>query len=217
MKGKIFIAAIIGLVVLVATIWYFSLYSTRPEVAETSQDSTANSQKKPSETSEDNKFANLKGDKFDEAYLADMLAHHEGAVNVAEQAQAATRQENIRSLAVNITSTQSREMFDMRQWQQAWGYEATNNAGHNSHSGDGADMSGDMVQMQNSLSGLTGEAFDKEFLKQMIVHHQQAVEMSQYADTNAKHQEVKDLARNVIATQNSEINQMKQWQDTWGY
>ena len=51
----------------------------------------------------------------------------------------------------------------------------------------------------------------------MIVHHEQAVEMSKYAADNAKHQEVKDLASAVISAQTTEINQMKQWQKQWGY
>ena len=78
-------------------------------------------------------------------------------------------------------------------------------------------MSGDMVEMQNKLQGLTGEAYDKEFLKQMILHHEQAVEMSKYASTNSKHQEIKDLASVVISAQKAEIAQMKQWQQEWGY
>ena len=49
----------------------------------------------------------------------------------------------------------------------------------------------------------------------MILHHQQAVDMSKYADTNAKHQEVKDLARAVITAQEKEIADMKSWQQKW--
>jgi len=71
--------------------------------------------------------------------------------------------------------------------------------------------------MQNKLQGLKGEAYDKEFLKQMILHHEQAVEMSQYAAANAKHQEIKDLASAVIGAQTKEIEQMKQWQKDWSY
>ena len=51
----------------------------------------------------------------------------------------------------------------------------------------------------------------------MILHHEQAIEMSRYAETNANHQELKDLAREVIAAQTKEIEQMKQWQQEWGY
>ncbi len=108
-------------------------------------------------------------------------------------------------------------MIQMREWQKAWGFEITNSGGHMSHGGGGAEMAGDMVEMMNKLKGLTGEAYDEEFLKQMILHHEQAIEMSVDADTNAKRQEIKDLARDVITAQSAEIKQMKQWQKEWGY
>ena len=78
-------------------------------------------------------------------------------------------------------------------------------------------MGDDMANMESKLNGLSGEAYDKEFLKQMILHHQQAVDMSKYADTNAKHQEVKDLAQAVITAQEKEIADMKSWQQKWGF
>ena len=105
----------------------------------------------------------------------------------------------------------------MREWQKAWGYKETMSGGHMSHGGAGMDMGGDMVEMMNKLKDLEGEEYDKEFLKQMILHHEQAVQMSRYAETNAKHQEVKDLASEVITAQTAEIEQMKQWQSKWGY
>ena len=214
MKTKPLILVIILLTVAAGAVWYFAINENGNSISEDSGgDSVIDSK-----TQDDNDpYASLMGDAFDEAYIGGMLAHHEGAVNMAEQAQAATAREEIRVLAGNITASQSREMMQMTQWQEDWGYDKTRSAGHMSHGGSGADMAGDMVEMQNSLNGLTGEEFDKEFLKQMIIHHQQAVDMSKYADTNAKHQEIKDLARAVIRDQASEIAQMRQWQQEWRY
>jgi uncharacterized protein (DUF305 family) len=79
------------------------------------------------------------------------------------------------------------------------------------------DMSmGDMMASMNAaLAGKTGDAFDQAFLYEMIVHHEGAVEMARLALTNAKHQEIKDLATAIIAAQNKEIDQMKVWQTAW--
>ena len=217
MKNKIFITVIIVLAIAAAAVWYFVVFSIKPEPVQTSQNSSAGTASKKEAPQSDSKFANLKGDAFDEAYIADMLAHHEGAVNMSEQAMAVTAHEEIRTLASNIVQSQSAELMKMRTWQKEWGYKETMSGGHGSHGGAGMDMGGDMVEMQNKLQGLTGEEYDKEFLKQMIVHHEQAVEMSQYAATNAKHQEIKDLASAVISAQTKEIEQMKQWQKDWGY
>lgn len=209
---SIILLSIIGMVV-----WYFAFFSIE-EAAKVDTNSSASVQQ-PAEkvANNDSKFATLKGDSFDEAYIADMLAHHEGAVSMAEQAQAVTAHEAVRTLAGDITMTQSQEMMQMYQWQKQWGYKATSGGGHLSHGGAGAAMAGDMVEMINKLKDLKGEAYDKEFLKQMILHHEQAVEMSQYAEVNAKHQEIKDLAKGIITAQTKEISEMKQWQIDWGY
>ena len=74
-----------------------------------------------------------------------------------------------------------------------------------------------MSEMTTDLKGKTGDTFDKAFMSEMIVHHQGAIDMADLALTNAKHQEVKDLAKNIIAAQNTEIQQMKAWQTQWGY
>lgn len=217
MKNKIFITIIIVLAVVAAAIWYFAVFSIKPELAPTTQNNNTDTTAKKEKPASDSKYATLKGDAFDEAYIADMLAHHEGALNMAEQAQAVTAHEEIRTLAGDMMMTQGQEMMEMRQWQKDWGYEVTMSGGHMSHGGDGAQAGGDMVEMMNKLKDLTGEAYDKEFLKQMILHHEQAVEMSQYAEQNAKHQEIKDLAKEVITAQTKEIAQMKQWQKDWRY
>ena len=217
MKNKIFITVIVVLAIAAAAVWYFVVFSIKPEPVQTSQNSSAGTASKKEAPQSDSKFANLKGDAFDEAYIADMLAHHEGALNMSENAGAFAVHDEIRTLTGNIIQTQSAEVMKMRTWQKEWGYKETMSGGHMSHGGGGMDMGGDMVEMQNKLQGLTGEAYEKEFLKQMIIHHEQAIEMSQYAETNAKHQEIKDLASSVMSEQKTEIDQMKQWQKDWGY
>jgi uncharacterized protein (DUF305 family) len=76
-------------------------------------------------------------------------------------------------------------------------------------------MQGEMGAMSITLQGKTGDAFDQAFLSEMIIHHQGAVAMAQQALTNAKHQEIKDLASGIIAAQNKEIVEMKAWQTAW--
>lgn len=85
---------------------------------------------------------------------------------------------------------------------------------------DGSMMGGmgmdDMMKNMNAgLQGKTGDVFDKAFITEMIVHHQGAIDMAKLALTNAKHQELKDLATAIIKAQTTEINQMKKWQEVW--
>lgn len=79
------------------------------------------------------------------------------------------------------------------------------------------DTSMSMTAMTAELKGVTGDAFDKKFLSEMIMHHQGAVDMATMAATQAKHQELKDLASSIISAQKGEITQMQQWQKQWGY
>lgn len=80
----------------------------------------------------------------------------------------------------------------------------------------------DHAAMQKTLDGMAdalkdkeGDAFDREFLGQMIAHHEGAVAMSRLALQSAGHSEIKTLAEEIIAAQNEEIAKMKEWQSVW--
>jgi uncharacterized protein (DUF305 family) len=77
------------------------------------------------------------------------------------------------------------------------------------------DMS--MDDMQSALQEKTGDDFDKNFLAMMIAHHQGAIDMAKLADKNAKHQEVKDLSKDILSAQSKEIDMMQTWQIDWDY
>lgn len=77
------------------------------------------------------------------------------------------------------------------------------------------DMSHAMDMMTSDLDGKTGDDFDREFISEMIVHHEGAVDMAESAKINAKHQEIKDLADAIIKAQTTEIGMMRQWMSDW--
>lgn len=80
---------------------------------------------------------------------------------------------------------------------------------------DMASMS--MSEMTSEMKGITGDEFDKKFIASMIAHHQGAIDMATMAKSQAKHEEIKKLADDIIAAQTKEITQMKEWQKQWGY
>lgn len=166
------------------------------------------------DSSEYKTFAALHGDDFDKRYIADMIVHHQGAVEMADLALQKAEREDIKQLSRAIIQAQAKEITDMERWQQEWGYADESAHQHMSH-GDGhgaMSMNDHMDMMTQPLREKTGAEFDAEWIKQMIIHHQGAIDMSAPAEQNAKHQEIKDLAREVIAAQTKEIEQMKQWQ-----
>lgn len=74
-----------------------------------------------------------------------------------------------------------------------------------------------MADMSKQLEGLTVDNYDKAFIEMMISHHEGAVDMAKLSDTRAKHDEVKQLSKEIIVAQEKEITEMKQWQKDWGY
>lgn len=82
---------------------------------------------------------------------------------------------------------------------------------------DSGHMGMSMNQMSDDLKNRTGDDFDANFISMMIAHHQGAIDMAKLAEKNAKHQDIKDLSKDVISAQTKEIENMKQWQQQWGY
>lgn len=59
---------------------------------------------------------------FDKAFLNEMITHHQGAINMAERAKTSAKREEIKDMADDIISAQSKEIEMMKQWQKDWGY-----------------------------------------------------------------------------------------------
>ncbi|HYF03434.1 MAG TPA: DUF305 domain-containing protein [Patescibacteria group bacterium] len=142
------------------------------------------------------------GDDFDRMFLPLMTMHHQGAVQMAEEALKKSHRNDIRRLSQNIISAQKSEMSQMENWFKNWYPNeifSANDHGMNSH----------MMQM---LSGKSAADFDMEYLRLMIMHHRDGVVMSKPALTKARHPEVKKLAQRIITDQEREINEMQKMQ-----
>ena len=59
------------------------------------------------------------GDTVDSAYIAKMIAHHEGAVQMAQVALRDSRDPEIRRMAQAVIDAQTREIAEMRAWKPA--------------------------------------------------------------------------------------------------
>lgn len=60
------------------------------------------------------------GDDFDKVFLTEMIVHHEGAVSMATSALDNAQHEEIRLMAKDIISAQTKEIQQMKEWQKAW-------------------------------------------------------------------------------------------------
>ncbi len=152
-----------------------------------------------------NSLSTLKGDAFDEAFINDMVEHHVGAVAMAQLVDTESMNPAIQKLAGDIIIAQSREIADMKSWAEKWGYDLKEPA------------QSAIDEMTSNMVGKTGGDLDKAFLSDMIAHHMSAIQMATLADSNANHQEIKTLSRQIQDTQMSEIMLMKDYAQQAGY
>ncbi len=62
------------------------------------------------------------GDEFDKAFMSAMIVHHQGAIDMAKQAEMKAKHAEIKTMATAIIEAQSREINQMNAWAETWGY-----------------------------------------------------------------------------------------------
>ena len=72
----------------------------------------------------------------------------------------------------------------------------------------------DHSQMQPAPDAATAP-YDLQFLDTMTAHHQGAVDMARMVSGKTENADLKKFAAQIIADQEKEINQMKQWRERW--
>ena len=155
---------------------------------------------------------------FDLRFVDAMTPHHQGAVQMAKEAQQKSKRPEIQKLAADIIKAQDKEINQMKQWRQAWYPKASAEpVAYNSKMGRSMPMSQDQMKgmMMNMDLGAADAQFDLRFLNAMIPHHEGAVVMAQDALSKSKRPEIKKLAQEIIASQKIEIKQMQQWKQAW--
>lgn len=148
---------------------------------------------------------------YDLQFLDTMISHHQGAVEMAKMIEAKANHAELKTLGKNIISSQEKEIGQMKSWREKW-FASKESALNMEMAGMADSMKGMDMKKLDSLSG---NAFDLEFIKQMIPHHEGAVMMANAALQKSQKEEVKTLAKAIIKDQDAEIQQMKAWQVSW--
>jgi uncharacterized protein (DUF305 family) len=155
---------------------------------------------------------------FDLRFIDAMIPHHEGAVEMAEEALDKSDRTEIQTLSQEIITAQEQEIQQLQEWRQAW-YPDAGETPVMYHEAMGHTMSmTEEMRQAMMMSGDLGEAddeFDLRFISAMIPHHVGAVEMAQEALENSDRPEIRELAQAIIDAQEQEIEQMEQWRQEW--
>lgn len=155
---------------------------------------------------------------YDLRFLDAMVPHHEGAVVMAKEVLQKSQRPEMKKLAKEIIQVQSKEIAQMKQWRSAWYPKApmTPMAWHAPMSHMMAMSEEQRKAMMMSMDLGTADAkFDLRFLDAMIPHHEGALVMAKDVLSKSQRPEMKQLAQNILTSQQQEIDQMKQWRQAW--
>ena len=146
---------------------------------------------------------------IDQHFIVQMIPHHEGAIEMAKVALERSKRPEMLSLANNIIEAQEGEIKDMQLWYQSWFSSAPAQGGMGMMYMRG--MEGDV----GTLESVSAAEFDREFIEQMIPHHEMAIMMAQMLQASTERSEMKQLAENIITSQSREIDLMRSWLGAW--
>jgi uncharacterized protein (DUF305 family) len=149
---------------------------------------------------------------YDLLFIDAMVAHHEGAVAMAEPADSNALHPELAEFARKVIADQSREIAMMKQWRDEWFAGRPKTPGIMGMPGmerSMMDISPDHMRM------MKGAAFDRMFVDMMIPHHEGAVTMARDALAKSQRPEIRELAQAIIDAQQAEIEMMNRWKSEW--
>jgi len=134
-----------------------------------------------------------------------MKMHHQGAINMAQYEIDNGDDAEMIAIAQKIKDAQLAEIAQL-------------NVFLASHTADTINeefsmkmmASMDKMNRTKDLQVIIDDA-DYDFASLMVAHHQSAIEMAQAELDHGKHQEMKDMAMNIIDAQEKEIDELQTW------
>jgi uncharacterized protein (DUF305 family) len=159
--------------------------------------------------------SNIMGN-VDEHFIEQMIPHHDDAITMANMGLQKAEHQEIKDLSKNIIKAQTEENNKMSAWYKDWFGTDVPDRFAGMGNGMGGMIHNGMMGNATDISDLeSAQPFDKEFIEEMIPHHQMAVMMAQMLEQSTTRSEMKKLAQDIIRTQNEEIEQMRNWYSQW--
>lgn len=165
-------------------------------------------------------------DSVDVGFAQDMSVHHQQAVQMASWERDRTADPALKQLAFDIETTQLQQIGRMQGWLGLWGAAADQPGGrhmawmaasgdahaHSASASGGVDAMPGMATSEQlrALRAASGEQMDVLFLQLVLRHHEGGVVMLQYASEHASTSEVRNLAGQMLSSQTSESEYLKQ-------
>ncbi len=135
---------------------------------------------------------------IDERYIDAMIAHHRGAILVAEQASKNSTHSEIKNLASEIIANEPKLITELYQWKKDW---------------YGSDRTVKDPIMPNL--GSADSTFDLRFLNAVISHHEAGIIMTKEVRLKSTRSEVLNNADAVEQFLAGGITMLKGWRTSW--
>jgi uncharacterized protein (DUF305 family) len=150
-------------------------------------------------------------------FIDTMIPHDEGTIDIAQLVQTRAAHPELKSLAADLIRDRQKEITALREWRSQYFKDAAP-----AINTDLAGMRTAVDQLDpDRLDPLKENAFDTEFLKEMLPQLEADVEMARYILTKPLGQpaELRDplrsLAQSMLDSRSAEIVRIKSWQQAW--
>jgi uncharacterized protein (DUF305 family) len=141
-------------------------------------------------------------------YMTDMIDHHMMAVHMAEMCQEMGVRPELEAMCEEIVSTQMAEIMMLQGWLLDW-YGIDYDPMTEGH------MKPKDMRMMDMMEGMSTADFEVAFMEHMIEHHMGAIKASEKLMKHAYHQDLLDMAEDIIEAQSDEIEMMQMWLEDW--
>lgn len=135
---------------------------------------------------------------FDLRYINAMIAHHRGAMLLADQLGNNTARPEMKSLAEAILSDEPQAIAELYAWKKEW--------------------YGDVKKVRDPIVanlGPSGDTFDLRFLNAIIAHHEAGIVMTKETREKSSRAEILDNANAVEAFLSNGIQTLKGLRSAW--
>lgn len=143
---------------------------------------------------------------FDIDFATTMMLHHQMAIDMSEAYLPKSMDAKIKAMATNIIDAQKKEIEQMKSFLNSY----VPGVAEKNYKED--KLKGMMTTMMDKMHAMTmtGNA-DKDFVMEMIPHHEAAVNMAQEELLLGTQKNLQQMAKKMMTDQSREIQQFKTW------
>lgn len=158
--------------------------------------------------------ASSDGAAVDAAFVRQMIPHHQMAVEMAERVENPAPHDEITTLAKAIIKTQSEEIATLEERASALDIETGQSGAKQADDAATLGLTVAQLGMSSHMMG-GGELSERAFIDQMIPHHEGAIAMAEAQLAAGEDADLKQLAKEIVAAQTKEVEQLNTWRDDW--